>query len=205
MAHVIVCWWPFHARRRQTISMPHPKTPLIVTTLDLPEDVKGQHVPAQWLKDRSFRVPHNYQQYQQTILSRSYPTDPCDKAARISESICVLGAKIESQCKPQRSAVTDTPQNNNPVPRNSDPENFQLMNALGETKISFYDFQRTWSIEDYECDNYDDGEASPSRIRRMSLNDAAGNNRRNSLGINRPPSPKTKQIIRVNVVKVANS
>lgn len=84
-----------------------------------------------------------------------------------------------------------------------------MMNARGETNISFYDFQRTWSIEDYDVDEEEEdgdefGDTKKRPVRRLSL---TGDNKtsRYHRRIIRPPSPKTKQIIRVNVVRVANS
>lgn len=201
---------------------PPQKTPLTMATLEIDCDLKGvgynDHEQHHKHKDpRPFRVPHNYQQYQQTILSRSFTTftDVSDKLL----PICVRGEKIEGpQPQPDEEAH---PQNGSQEPELDD--NFQMMNERGETNISFYDFQRTWSIENYEPHgDDDDGEGDEDddeegkivgdrRRRRLSASDGCDNKTSTGAGryqhrrFFRTPSPKTKQVIRVNVVRVANS
>lgn len=139
------------------------------------------------------------------------------------------GEKIEGRLQAQgvddddhgEAALKQGARSSDPNSAERDPmdNNFQMMNARGETNISFYDFQRTWSIEDYE-DNDDDEEdveddSSPGdlrRRRRLSLIPADNKNQQRyhhhqqyQRRIVRPPSPKTKQVIRVKVVRVANS
>lgn len=202
-----------------------------MTTLDLPELLKGgaHDLPAlrSQRDPKPFRVPHHYQQYQQTILSRSFTTFTEPHRDKVP-AICVRGAKIEGQ---QGSSSSSSNEDQNKQGRSEDarqqtksPESesriedtFKMMNARGETNISFYDFQRTWSIEDYEVDEEEEesdggggGKRRPAQ-RRLSLT-GGDNNKTNRYQqhhhhrrVVRPPSPKTKQIIRVNVVRVANS
>lgn len=191
--------------------------------MDLPELLKGVHeLPAlQSHRDpRPFRVPHNYQQYQQTILSRSFTTFTDPSLVRSSDkdkvpAICVRGEKIEghqnqgnsnklSQDEEEALKQIKSPESESRINEDS----FQMMNARGETNISFYDFQRTWSIEDYEVEDEEEagefGDTKKRPVRRLSL---TGDNKtgRYHRRMIRPPSPKTKQIIRVNVVRMANS
>lgn len=209
--------------RRLPPPLPLQKTPLTVTTLDIeigcddPKSHRDHHLHHP--PPRPFRVPHNYQQYQQTILSRSFTTftePPADKGEPFL-AICVRGEKIEGQ---QQQPLEGKNKNTDALKQIGSPEttelrdedHFQMMNARGETNISFYDFQRTWSIEDYdgEAEEEEEGNAGDQRRRRLSLTGV--DNKTLLLGsryhhrrIMRPPSPTTKQIIRVNVVRVANS
>lgn len=202
-----------------------------MTTLDLPELLKGgaHDLPAlrSQRDPKPFRVPHHYQQYQQTILSRSFTTFTEPHRDKVP-AICVRGAKIEGQQgsssssngnddqnKQGRSEEDARQQTKSPESESRIEDTFKMMNARGETNISFYDFQRTWSIEDYEVDEEEEdsdecGKRRPAQ-RRLSLTGGDNNktNRYQQLHhhrrVIRPPSPKTKQIIRVNVVRVANS
>lgn len=194
-----------------------------MATLEIDCDLKGvgynDHEQPHTHRDtRPFRVPHNYQQYQQTILSRSFTTftDVSDKLL----PICVRGEKIEGpQPQPDEESKDEAhPQNENQEPEIDD--NFQMMNERGETNISFYDFQKTWSIENYEPedggegdDDDEEGIVGDRRRRRLSASDGCDNKvstgaaatRYQHRRFFRTPSPKTKQVIRVNVVRVANS
>ena len=183
-----------------------PKTAaLSVTTLDLdfPDDVKGrpQHALPSAPRDlRSFRVPHNYQQYQQTILSRSITSFTGDHGDQAGNPICVHGERIEGRRKESPSEQRGDEDEDSPQ---DEEENYQ-MNAMGETNISFYDFQRTWSIEDYECEEQDSQAGGPRRVPPGVADNKVLPGRLGGRRIMRPPSPKTKQIIRVNVVRVSS-
>lgn len=210
-----------------------------MTTLDIDFNLKGAHdqqqqqPPPPVHKDpRPFRVPHNYKQYQRTILSRSFTTFT-DLGGDKVPVICVRGERIEGSKKDgedgqeeEKTGKQDDLAGNSGKEESRAEEDFHMMNSRGETNINFYDFQRTWSIEDFDDDGEeevdDDEEAAGEggrmsgdllrRRRRLSLTAVSGGGgcdnkpvRYTRRRIIRPPSPKTKQIIRVNVVRVANS
>lgn len=212
-----------------------------MATLDLSENVKclaplsaaSHSVPvgaaAAVAVSRSrtvFTIPHRYQRYQQTILSKTllpYQRDggrDNDKitakrtALGLAEPIRVQGMKIHRQLtrtKSEGDGEADEKQQQlidgqaigtgNEELEDAADNRYHLMDAMGETNINFYDFRRTWSIEEYSTTDDDDDNNKDLRHRPPAFFHSSN---RNNCSIRRTPSPKTKQIIRVNVIKMAN-
>lgn len=155
--------------------------------------------PTHVVDSRIIRVPYNYKRYQQTRLNRSAFTHIEDKLSNCP-LLSVQGEKIEghSRSQQQREEV-QVDEGLLKTSWTTLDYDYQIMNALGETDINFYEYpeERTWFPADYEF-NYD----TDLPLHR------SGSNTDNSKMMNcekyKPHlCPKTKQIIRVHVKTVA--